>query len=194
MNVSWFWPPTFHILITSIGRPSLKRLLDSLQQLGSRDAITIVFDGCPSNIEPEWLLGHKATITIVAQNPNLGFWGHEIRNQYQGKLSPECTFVMHADDDDEYISGSFVKLRRLCKDPDTLYISKMKSGADIIPRQNSVIKLADIGTPNGIIPTLVARCGYWGHFYGGDFYYYNSVQRYCPVVFLDAIVYQVHRL
>ena len=189
-----FWGPTFHVLIASIGRPTLKRLLDSLRQLGRRDAITIVFDGCSRNIEPEWLQGHKATITIVEQKPNLGFWGHEIRNQYQGKLTPECTFVMHADDDDEYIPESFVTLRRLCTDPDTLYISKMKSGDQIIPRQNAKIRLADIGTPNGIIPTLVTRCGYWGHFYGGDFYYYNSVQRYCPTVFLDAIVYQVHRL
>jgi hypothetical protein len=197
--------PTFHILIATAGRTAIRRLLDSLrEELNAGDAITIVFDGDKgkekSALIPEWFMGHKSHINIIEQVPNLGFWGHGIRNKYQRVLDPKCTFVLHADDDDTYLKGSFAKLRKLCTNPNTFYISKMvrifkntEKPDKIVPSLNQkVVTFGDIGTPNGIVPTSISAKGIWGNFYGGDFHYYNSVKDYAEnVVFLDEVIYKV---
>ena len=195
--------PTFHILVATAGRPELRNLLDSLRgELNSGDAITIVFDGDKSRnksgINSEWLKGHNAKITIIEQVPSLGHWGHGIRNKYQDILEPRCTFIMHADDDDEYISGSFNKLRWLCSDKNTLYVAKMIKTDDetteevIIPRQNNEIIFSDIGTPNGIVPTPISGKSEWAHKHGGDYYYYKGLEQYARVVFLKEIIYKAN--
>ena len=195
---------TFHILIATVGRPSLKKLLDSLKhQLTEKDAITIVFDGLgkkeKSGYDDSWFSEHLCKYTVLVQEPNLGagIGGEPIRTKYQTLLSSQTTYIMHADDDDEYIAGSFEKLRKLCVDPEVLYIAKMVYADDpslAIPRQNKEIVFADIGTPNGIIPFHYAGTAEWGMFYGGDYYYYNGLQDNVKgVVFLDEIIYTVSR-
>ena len=197
--------PTFHILIATVGRPSLKKLLDSLKdELTEKDAITIVFDGMgkkeKSGYDDSWFSEHLCKYTVLVQEPNLGagIGGEPIRTKYQSLLSSQTTYIMHADDDDEYIAGSFEKLRKLCVDPEVLYIAKMTYADDpslAIPRQNKEIVFADIGTPNGIIPFHSAGTAEWGMFYGGDYYYYNGLQdNVKDVVFLDEIIYMVSRV
>jgi len=192
--------PTFHILIATGGRPSLKNLLDSLKdELAENDAITVVFDGPDaekkSGFSEVWFQGHKSKHTMIIQDPNLGMAGHPVRTKYQTLLKPETTYIMHADDDDFYIKGSFDTLRNTCKSSDTLYIAKMNYANDsklVIPRQNKEIILGDIGTPNGIIPFHSAGKAVWGLRYGGDFDYYNTLKdAITNVVFLDNIIYTV---
>jgi hypothetical protein len=102
---------------------------------------------------------------------------------------------MNADDDDIYLEGAFDKLRRLCTKSDTLYIAKMdyeNIPGKQVPSQMKKIVLGDIGTPNGIIPMGVATKGEWGHKYGGDFMYYDSlVKAGVPYEFLDLTMYRV---
>jgi hypothetical protein len=196
--------PSFHILIASAGRPTLKNLLDSLKdELTESDAITIVFDGAgakeKARYNESWFLGHMSQHTVIVQDQNLGagIGGEPIRTKYQTSLAPETTYIMHADDDDEYIKGSFEKLRSICTDPEVLYIAKMnysdKPGL-VIPRQNKDIVQDDIGTPNGIIPFHSAAKAQWGMRYGGDFDYYNALQtKVKEVVFLDTIIYTVFK-
>jgi len=194
-------PPTFHILIATAGRPVLRNMLDSLKhELTEHDAITIVFDGekakTKSTITPDWLDGHKSTVNIIEQIPNLGHWGHGIRNQYQGNLSPQTTYIMNADDDDLYVPGTFERLRKLCVDPNILYISKMEyrdRPDKIIPSKNQILQ-NDIGTPNGIIPAALAGKGRWLEANGGDYNYYNSIKDHAKdVVFLDLISYSIEK-
>lgn len=188
--------PTFHILIATGGRPSLLNLLDSLKnELNHDDAITIVFDGenakAKSTYNEDWIKDHKSNITVIDQIPNLGYWGHEIRNQYQTKLSVKTTFVLNADDDDVYIEGSFNKLRELCKDSHTLYIAKIITPDGIIIPKYPKIELSNISTQNGIIPIDKTGDGYWAHFYGGDFSYYNDLQKNINVEFIDVCIYKM---
>jgi hypothetical protein len=196
--------PTFHILIATAGRPTLIHLLDSLkEELTENDAITIVFDGPgakeKSGYDESWFSGHLSQHTVIVQDPNLGagIGGEPIRTKYQTLLKPETTYIMHADDDDEYIKGSFEKLRETCTDPEVLYITKMnysdKPGL-VIPRQNKEFIQDDIGTPNGVIPFHSAGKVEWGMRYGGDFDYYNELSKKVKtVVFLDLIIYTVFR-
>ena len=164
------------------------------------DAITIVFDGkdarSKSTYVDDWIIGHKSKITVIDQIPNLGHWGHGIRNKYQSILTPQTTFIMHADDDDLYIPGSFSELRKLCINDDILYIAKMYNTKfnTIIPSQSNSIRLGDIGTPCGIIPSKLAHKGVWGYFYGGDHGYYESLINNTKIKyeFLNEIIYNVY--
>ena len=191
--------PTFHILIATAGRPCLRRMLDSLKnELLENDAITIVFDGenafSTSTFNNDWLNGHKSKINIIKQSPNLGFYGHAVRNKYQGILNPKTTFIMNADDDDYYVTGTFNNLRRLCFHQDILYIAKFykKHNNSVIPYNSDKIIKDDIGTPCGIIPFNMANKSTWELKHGGDFDYYNNLQRYInKIEFLDLIIYIV---
>lgn len=196
--------PTFHILIATAGRPTLKNQLDSLKdELRENDAITIVFDGPgtkeKSGYNESWFSGHLSTHTVIVQDPNLGagIGGEPVRTKYQTLLKPETTFIMYADDDDEYIKGSFEKLRISCMDPEVLYIAKMfraDSPEAIIPKQNKHIIAGDIGTPNGIVPFHSAGKAEWGLRYGGDYDYYNNLSKNVKdVVFLDISIYKIIR-
>lgn len=191
--------PTFHILIATGGRSSLKNMLYSLKdELTENDAITIVFDGPQalenSSFELSWIENHRSKIKIIEQDPNLGFWGHGVRNTYQSILEPNTTFIMHADDDDIYNPGSFNKLRKICTDPDILYIAKflIVNKNILVPSQNTEIRKDDIGTPCGIIPFKIANKGVWQPRYGGDFDYYNNIKQFVKEIkFLDTIIYSV---
>ena len=191
--------PTFHILIATAGRPCLRIMLDSLKdELLENDAITIVFDGenafSNSTFNDDWLNSHKSKINIIEQTPNLGFYGHAIRNNYQGILNHKTTFIMNADDDDYYVTGTFNKLRRMCHNSNTLYIAKFykKSNSVIVPSKLGQIVQDDIGTPCGIIPFDMANKSTWELRYGGDFDYYNNLKKHTSrIEFLDLIIYIV---
>ena len=192
--------PTFHILIATAGRPCLKRMLDSLKdELTEKDAITIVFDGVgafeKSTFNKEWIEYHRATIHVIKQHAALGWWGHGIRNQYQGSLHTKTTYIMHADDDDLYVKGSFSFLRQRCISPHTLYIANMvhsHTNQVIPPFGHKKIEQDKIGTPCGIIPFEKAPMAVWKERYGGDFDYYDTLQYHVAnLIFLDYIMYQI---
>ena len=191
-------PPTFHVLIATIGRPSLRSMLDSLKnELGSDDAITIVFDGkgciSSSGFSNDWIRDHSAHITVIEEENKLGYWGHGIRNKYQGILSPKTTYVMNADDDDVYLPASFRTLRLSCIDPSILYLARIIYTENPTPipsiMERKIIR-HDIATPCGIIPFDKASSAEWKQYYGGDFDYYDTLQHSVrSIVFLYHNIY-----
>lgn len=191
--------PTFHILIATAGRPTLKRMLDSLKpQLSERDALTIVFDGkgakSQSGFTDAWKEGFKCPIATFEEEPALGAWGHGIRNKYQGILKPETTYILHADDDDQYTPNAFEVLRAKCVKPECLYVFRFSTQAGrIIPSPGiKAIEQNNIGTPCGVVPFKTATRGTWGSNYGGDGSYYIELSRNVPCVeYLDDILYTV---
>jgi hypothetical protein len=199
LNANIILKPTFHILISTVGRPSLQNMLNSLKnELTKNDAITIIFDGEEalknSSFSNTWLKDHKSRINIIENKETLGFWGHAARNKYQGILEPKTSFIMNADDDDEYVPGTFDHLRLFCTYRNTLYIAKMfvKKNDRIVPSQNKQILRDDIGTPCGIIPFDLANKSTWEYKYGGDFdYYYNLRDKIPHIDFLNLIIYNV---
>lgn len=192
--------PTFHVLIRSGGRPSVKRMLDSLRpQLVAGDAVTLVFDGPAafekSGYSPSWIKGFHSKVNVITHPTNLGHWGHGIANEYQGKLAPETTFVMHADDDDQYLPGAFDILRKKCVNPECLYIARMRNKDGlVIPRDSGPLRFANIGTPNGIIPFSKRDEAKWGLHFGGDFNYYLGLSSKvkCIEHIIDVIYEVIH--
>jgi len=181
---------TFNILIATIGRPTLQRMLNSLSpQLVESDCLTIVYDG--HSTPPVFdLLDFKCKVVQHCEPVALGSWGHGIRNKY-APLLEKRDFVLHADDDDSYLPGAFAKLRIQCTNPETLYVAKMNNYGGIIPNGN-VIKLNNIGTPCGIIPYDLNIKGTWRHQYGGDGLFYEEIAKSAKSIeHLQTVIYKV---
>lgn len=183
---------SFNILIATLGRPSLQRMLDSLSpQLEEQDCLTLVFDG-HSQIPMFDLSKFKCTVKQFFEPIALGSWGHAIRNKYSSLLDKR-DFVMHADDDDFYLPNVFLELRKYCVDSNTLYVAKMYLSRfnRVIPEGN-FIKINHIGTPNGIIPFELNKQQQWKYQYGGDGLFYESISKLSnKTIFLPTVIYQV---
>jgi hypothetical protein len=181
---------TFNVLIATLGRHTLQRMLDSLKnQLQEQDCLTLVFDG-HSTIPLFNLDNFKCEIKQYCEPVALGAWGHGIRNKYASLLEKR-DFVMHGDDDDFYLPA-FDELRSKCVNKDTLYIARMNHTKmnDILP-QGPFIRINHIGTPNGIIPYELNKSSVWKHQYGGDGIFYEELATKASVEFLSTIIYQV---
>lgn len=188
--------PTFNILIASIGRESVKNMLYSLKnQLTEQDCITLVFDGIIPNFEID-TSDYLCKIYIHYESTNLGHWGHGIRNKYNSMLEKR-DFVLHADDDDIYLTNTFQLLRRDCVDKNCLYVAKMnfRPWEDRCVPETNEIKIGNIGTPCGIVPYELNIKSKFGEFHGGDFLFYESISRDTSnIIFLDHIIYQIRSL
>lgn len=187
--------PSFHILIATTGRTSLTQMLQSLQpQLEAQDHLTIVYDGREA---PEQLtVAFKCQVHLKTQIPALGFWGHGIRNVWSQALE-RTDFVLHADDDDQYVPGAFETLRKLCKNPRALYIARYRRpNGDLIPPFTGIIRENYVGTPCGIIPydlnVFGAKGGGWLHRRGGDGKFYEKIaKKAVRVQELEIVIYEV---
>jgi hypothetical protein len=169
------------ILITTIGRPTLKRQINSLlPQLLGGDRIYIAIDG-PYTLDLDLDVCEHPQIIILNHPKTLGFWGHGLRNYYQNQL--EGDFILHGDDDDMYTDTALSIIRQAIfnyGDLVDLFIFQMfrqtsPSGQDsqlnLIPR-NDVLVSGNIGTPCGVIRNRPELFGTWGLYYGGDFDFY----------------------
>ena len=190
--------PTFHVLIVSGGRSSLKNMLNSLKsQLREGDGLTVVFDGAKakglSQYNETWKEGFKCPFTMIEEEVPMGKFGQPLHNKYQSLLEPRTTYIMHADDDDEYLPGAFDGLREKCTDPTRLYIVRMKSlktGED--QPLTSDVTLGLVGTPSGITPFDDAPKARWGENPKGDFDYYNDLKtKVASIEFLPNVIYQI---
>jgi len=180
-------------------------MLDSLRpQLKENDAVTIVFDGKGSraklDMSDESMKKMKCKVNIIEQEPRLGHYGHHSINKYAPMLSPETTYIMFGDDDDIYTPGAFDILRKKCKDPSKLYISRMKNEHNFIPENRIVpnpgmkeIKQNYISKQNGIIPYRHRASAKMGvNSYTGDYEFYKDLSSKLPVEYLEDIIYDIH--
>jgi hypothetical protein len=181
--------PSFHVLIASIGRSTLQSMIDSLKgQLVACDHVTVVFDGVAAI--PIDCSGASFQLHVIEQSPALGFWGHGVRNTYAKRLA-RTDFVLHADDDDRYTSGTFDMLRRICRNPLTLYIGKFKRSDGTIFPLGTYVKEGEIGTPCGIIPFDLNPLGTWLLRRGGDGKFYEAIARRAKrIQWLDFVLYE----
>lgn len=189
-------PPTFNMLIATIGRSTLKNMIDSLKpELTEADCLTVVYDGRKC-YDRSIYDGIRCKVNIHEEPVALGHWGHGIRNKY-APLLERRDFIMHADDDDIYAAGCFSRLRQLIHDASALYIARMSfiegEKTRIMPEGN-IIKMGNIGTPCGIIPYELNKQGSWLPIFGGDGKFYEQLEAIQKrtrknVMFLDELIY-----
>lgn len=189
--------PSLAVLLATIGNASLRDMLLSLvNELEERDFLYIVIDGKEYEDKTKELIEDilprfKCIVHVKVSDENLGYWGHGIRQQYQSTL--EGDFILHADDDDIYIKGSFNEIRNdiLKSSPDVMLIYKFwqnYSAQVSIPNSNTFM-VGNIGTPCGVIPNIPNQFGIWELRHGGDFSFYNACKM--SKQFIDRVIYVV---
>jgi len=188
-------PKTFHVLIATIGKQSIFRMLESLkEELEQQDFLTIVFDGTNNNydiIEKYIQNNFQCTFQLIIEEKNLGFWGHGIRNKHQ-ELKGD--FIYHCDDDDIIVPGTFYKFRKICIHEDTIYIFKIKTENNDIIWKEKNIQLMNISTQSGVIPNKINKQGFWKLKYGGDYDFYKSITQNNKVLFVNQLIYIKYKL
>ena len=183
--------PTFNILISTIGRPTLQNMLNSLSpQLSEDDCLTVVFDGHSQIPVGFDFTNFKCKVNLFYEPVALGYWGHSVRNKYANLLEAR-DFIMHADDDDLYVDKIFNNIRHICIDTKSLYIFKLSYNLKDWPEKHT-IKEGNIGTPCGIIPYELNKKGTWLNRFGGDGSFYEQIaQQAKNIVYSDKVIYTI---
>jgi glycosyltransferase involved in cell wall biosynthesis len=166
--VKW---PTLSLIIPSIGRPLLKRLLDQvLPQLWEDDEILVVGDG-PQPSAQAMAEGLDPRIRYYEYGPTR-CWGHQQRNW--AMLVADKTHIMFLDDDDESRPGAFNVIREVAaRHPDKLLIFKTLHQGSPIWKEPE-IRVTNVSTQCFVVPNIPERFGTWGSRYAGDFDFIES--------------------
>jgi len=186
---------SFHILLATIGKISILRMLDLLKnQLTEIDFLTIVFDGEKSKKDNIHTItkycneiSFKCKVNIIIEDKNLGYWGHGIRNKHNNL---EGDFIYHIDDDDIIFDNTFDIIRKHCIDINMIYIFKIILENNKIIWKTPKIELNHISTQSGIIPRELNKKGYWELKYGGDYNFYKSICNDNNTIFIDKVIYK----
>lgn len=183
---------SIHVLLATIGKSSIFNILNCLKnELNEKDYLTIVFDASKENFYEvqDFCFSHiKCKCTIYYEKNNLGYWGHGIRNKHNKLIGD---FIYHVDDDDTIIEGSFNKARKILKDKETLYIFKIISEINEVIWKKPEIKLNQISTQSGFIPSSINYKSNWEYKYGGDFDFYNNLKNHTDkILFIDEVIYK----
>lgn len=182
---------SIHVLMATIGNEDIFQMLECLKdEMEDIDYLTIVFDASKKNYEKVKLYcknNIKGQINIIYEEINLGYWGHGIRNKHN-KL--EGDFVFHIDDDDKIEKGAFKKIREICIEKNSIYIFKIIIETGQIVWRTPQIKLNEISTQCGIIPTQYNDQSFWEYKYGGDYNFYKILSDKFNTLFIDIIIYR----
>jgi hypothetical protein len=192
VNGDFHQVPSLNILLTTIGRPELRRMLDSLiSQLEKNDYLTIVSDSGHTEVDNILkLFNFKCTVSHIINPTPLGHWGHGSRNKYQNNLSGD--YILNADDDDRYVEGALDKIRQyITGRPRKLYIFRHKSGEGYAWTEAGKVVTGNVGTSCGVIPNSKNLPPEWGYFYGGDGNFYEKLSRLMEYEFVDEVIYKV---
>jgi hypothetical protein len=184
------------ILISTIGKDSLIDMLNSLKgQLSENDHLYIIADGSDYHENVKSIISnfidYVCNLEVIYENDNKGYWGHGIRNKYQGLLKGD--YILHADDDDIYIDGSIDIIKKsIIENTGKMLFFKFYhnfSKNEYFWRV-PVLMLNNIGTPCGVVPNIPDSMGKWGYRYGGDFDFYKSCK--FDIKFIDEYIYVVN--
>lgn len=183
--------------LTTIQRPTLWNTLDSLMRVVQpQDHIYIaVDDGLDMVAESAfWQRFNSiypglspAPFTIWHEPQPLGFWGHGLRNKYQGKLKGD--WIHNMDDDDVY-EPNFNAIRPvLAANPGKLVLARFwGKGRMQVWNHPGKVEYANVGTPCGLIPNQPDKLPEWKYVYGGDFLFYQALAANFEVVWHDQFI------
>jgi hypothetical protein len=198
---------TFHVLVLTVGRASIFRLLDSLEyQLSSRDFITVAIhavdaeNGTESGntradaVSPEAITarlqrGFACSYFVQRIKLRPGHHYHQIRQMMKGIPGD---FVIHSDDDNYYLPDAFLKIREHAVERNTLYVFRLGNCSSSVPYTWRLkhLRIANVDTGNGVIPGWLNDKANWALLYFGDYHYYRNIHKFSinAPVFVDCII------
>ena len=77
-----------------------------------------------------------------------------------------------------------------CNNINTIYIFKIMLENKKVVWKNKIIKINEISTQSGVIPSKINKNGYWELKYGGDYDFYKKLADKYHFIFIDKIIYQ----
>lgn len=146
---------TFSVVIPSIGRPTLKRTLESIrtQRISQDDEIRVINDNPPHN---DW-----------------GAWART-----RGMHLSGGDFLLFMDDDDCYVPGAFEIIRKKVEiNPDSVHIFRMKRHEpfnDVIWTRKDLSAPGQVCSQTIVVPNRKECLGEWTTRYEGDFDFLKS--------------------
>ena len=188
------------VFITTIGRETLINMLESLvNELTEKDYLYIFIDGKHNENKARTIINKiinlfVCEVIIKVEDEPLGNWGHGLRNKYQSTLKGD--YIMHADDDDTYIKGSFNKIREKINETDNdetifYYRFNYRYNSNLTVWYTPELMGGNIGTPSGVIPNKPELFGEWKNKHGGDYDFYSTC-KFTNQIFVDEIIYVVN--
>lgn len=202
-------PISLHVLIATLGRPELWRLLDSIEpQLEIQDMVTVVLDGDDQRHmlkkvqnKLDGMPGFNVAKIAHGQKAYGDISGDSVRNKYQSR---GADFVLYADDDNYYNSDAFSAIRSTVQhDLDALYIFQVNiTGLFTVPDvwNNPNTVMGNLDTGSGVVPTKYAHHAVWknyphplfGYMCCGDHHFFNHLSNYVPRTYFIAKVIYIH--
>ena len=162
------------IVVPTIGRITLKRLLESLIYSGisSTDEVLLLADDGPKEMEIptsySWL-----PIRVERVGARRNDWGMHARN-----LSPQLAHGTHhgfIDDDDMYLDGSLLEVKKILPlAPDLVHLFRVRicPGGHLVWNDQAV-RVGNVSTQCVFVPAQGPR-GKWAPEYAGDHKFIES--------------------
>jgi glycosyltransferase involved in cell wall biosynthesis len=144
------------IVIPTIGRPTLKTTLRSISRQNRGDIeVIVVSDGPrPSAQRIARIMG-----AIFIEGPRTQSWGNVQR--MIGIEKAAGRYLMFIDDDDRHRRRAFNQIRAaIAATPDRIIVFRMTRDGDVLWRER-VVKHANQGTPQFLVPNAPGRLGSW---------------------------------
>lgn len=161
---------TLSIMVPTIGRPSLAKLLQELkEQLGPGDEVLVIGDG-PVGAGPA-VQPFGEQFRYLEHGPDHA-WGHPQRNHAMPLA--QGTHLMSLDDDDALRPGGLEMIRKaIGEHPSSPLMFRMTHESMVLWREPS-FWVGNVSTQMFVTPNVPDKLGKWGHRYEGDFDFMSS--------------------
>lgn len=190
-------PISFNVILTIIGRQDLtNKMLPSLNlEMDENDILTLISDDNHEFVKNALSqFKFKCKVFYFKNENRLGYWGHVSRNKYQNNLKGD--YILHADDDDEFIKGSFKLIKHRVKKDFENNVKKVyfyRGICGYIPywKTHGIVEIGNIITSCGVIYN-VGQFPSWGLFYGGDGFFYKNLVKMLDYEFVDEFIFNIN--
>ncbi len=165
--------PTLSVIVPTVGRPSLMRLLEQVQpDLGANDEVLVIGDG-PQE-KAEWIVSTFVDTRLrYLPGPETHCFGNAQRQfgMSQATGSHLCFF----DDDDHVLTGGLRILHTLAtKRPNTFTLTRMLDKHGRVVWHDPAVRETNVSTQMILCPNVPHRLGQWGARYEGDYDFISS--------------------
>lgn len=166
------------VIVPTIGRASLVRLLDSLlPQTQAGDQVLVVGDlmtVADLMRVSRWAYA-DGRLLVVPCRPGHDWGAHE---RTVGLSHATGTHLVFGDDDDVFLPGALDAIRATVDDRPWMFRMVDPNGA--VLWQTPEVRQGNHGTPQFVVPNDPARLGVWGTRYEGDFDFVVSTLAHYP--------------